>query len=87
MQPPFEISRELYPFEHRWVDVGTGAPIHYIDEGQGPTLLLCHGNPTWSLLYSRLIQRLSGKFRCVAHDLAGFGMSPAPAGFGFTAEP
>lgn len=55
-----------------------GINIHYIDEGQGPAILFCHGNPTWSLLYSGIIQRLRKKFRCIAIDYPGFGMSDKP---------
>ena len=43
----FEIDTELFPFQSRTVAVGSGATIHFVDEGQGPLLLLLHGNPTW----------------------------------------
>ena len=35
----------LYPFESRWAVLGNGSRIHYVDEGDGPVLLLLHGNP------------------------------------------
>ena len=31
----------LYPFESRWFSSSVG-PVHYIDEGQGQTLLRYH---------------------------------------------
>jgi haloalkane dehalogenase len=58
-----------------------GNHIHYIDEGAGPTLLFVHGNPTWSFLYRDVVAALKDSFRCVAVDLAGFGLSVAAPGF------
>jgi len=58
--------------------------IHYVDEGDGPPLLLLHGNPTWSFLYREIIKGLRDRFRCLALDLPGFGLSQAPPGYGFT---
>jgi haloalkane dehalogenase len=75
MKRPFTISPELYPFESRWTEI-EGIDVHYIDEGTGPAILFCHGNPSWSLVFAPLIMRLREDFRCVAMDLPGFGMSP-----------
>ena len=75
---------ELFPFDSRFVEAG-GARVHHVDEGTGPTLLMLHGNPTWSFLYRHLITGLRDRFRCVALDLPGFGLSEAPAGYGYTA--
>ena len=74
---------ELFPFDSRFVDID-GAGVHYVDEGTGPTLLLLHGNPTWSFLYRHVIAGLRDRFRCVALDYPGFGLSTAPAGYRFT---
>lgn len=79
----FEPSRELYPFKSRWFENETGR-IHYIDEGNGPPILFCHGNPTWSFLYRDIIRRLRESFRCVALDYFGFGLSDRPEGFRYT---
>jgi haloalkane dehalogenase len=54
-----------------------------VDEGSGPTLLLLHGNGSWSFLYRHVISRLAGHFRCIALDHAGFGLSQARLGFSF----
>jgi haloalkane dehalogenase len=77
------IPRQLYPFEDRYADVG-GARVHYVDEGDGPPLLLLHGNPTWSFLWRDVIKGLRDRYRCIAPDHPGFGLSQAPAGYGFT---
>jgi haloalkane dehalogenase len=74
-----------YPFESRFASIGE-ARLHYVDEGAGPTLLMLHGNPTWSILYRGLIEGLRGRYRCVAVDLAGFGLSMPPPGFSFKPE-
>ena len=71
-----------FPFTSRFAEVG-GARLHYIDEGAGPPLLMLHGNPGWAYLYRGLVERLSGEFRCIAVDLAGFGLSEHPSGFSY----
>lgn len=85
MNVDFVPDGTLYPFESRWFESSAGR-MHYLDEGSGPTILFCHGNPMWTFLYRHLIVALRGKFRCVAADLHGFGLSERPdAGFGYTA--
>lgn len=81
----FTPSPELYPFESRWFESSVGR-IHYVDEGQGRPLLMCHGNPTWSFLYRHVIRTLRDRFRCVAIDYPGFGLSDHPGGYGYTAR-
>lgn len=79
---PKWLDRSLFPFTSRVVDID-GNLVHYIDEGDGPTLLLLHGNPTWSFLYRHIVRRLSPHFRCIALDYPGFGLSMAKPGYGF----
>jgi len=68
-----------YPFEPRFVTV-EGLDMHYVDEGEGPVVLLLHGEPTWSYLYRHMIPLLvAGGCRAVAPDLIGFGRSDKPA--------
>lgn len=85
MRIDFTPDRDLYPFESRWFD-SSGGRMHYVDEGSGPTVLLCHGNPTWSFLYRHIIRGLRDRFRCVAVDYLGFGLSDRPDGYGYTIE-
>jgi haloalkane dehalogenase len=80
---PFWVPQELYPFESHYAQFD-GTSAHYVDEGEGPPLLLLHGNPTWSFLYRELIRGLRDRYRCVAPDHPGFGLSRAGAGFGYT---
>lgn len=85
MKRPFEVDASEYPFKDHWMPYRDGY-IHYIDEGQGPTVLLLHGNPTWSYLYRNVIKELRGDYRLVALDYPGFGMSKAPSGYGYTPQ-
>src|SRR4051812_12844652 len=82
-QRPAWLDKGLYPFEDRYADIGD-CRVHYIDEGSGPLLLMLHGNPTWSFLYRDLVKGLRDRFRCLAVDYPGFGLSTAPEGYGFT---
>jgi haloalkane dehalogenase len=76
---------ELYPFTSHWFDSSRGR-VHYVDEGSGPVILLCHGNPTWSFLYRDIIRGLRDHFRCIAPDYLGFGLSDRPPGFDYRIE-
>ncbi|MGB9373730.1 MAG: alpha/beta fold hydrolase [Jiangellales bacterium] len=80
---PSWFDPEAFPVESRWLGLD-GHCLHYVDEGSGPTLLMLHGNPTWSFLYRRLVAGLRDGFRCVALDYPGFGLSAAAPGYRFT---
>src|SRR6266496_5909307 len=82
-QRPSWLDEQLYPFQSHFVEV-EGNRIHYIDEGSGPTLFFVHSGIGWSLMYSDIIQDLRSRFRCVALDLPGFGLSLATSGYQHT---
>jgi haloalkane dehalogenase len=55
--------------------------IHYVDEGSkdAETVLLMHGEPSWSFLYRHMIPILvEAGYRTIAPDLVGFGRSDKP---------
>lgn len=81
--PPFKPDRRLFPFASKWYESPVGR-IHYVDEGEGAPILFLHGNPTWSFLYRGIIIRLRKRFRCVALDYPGFGLSAHPQDYGYT---
>jgi haloalkane dehalogenase len=81
----FRPNPRLFPFESHWFSSPSGK-VHYVDEGEGPPILFLHGNPTWSFLYRGIIIRLRKRFRCIAPDLPGFGLSEHPAAYGYTPE-
>ena len=66
-----------FPFDARYVE-WQGLRMHYVDEGpsDGPVMLMCHGMPTSSYLYRRMIPALvAAGYRCIAADCIGFGKS------------
>ena len=79
--PPFKPDPRLFPFQSRWFESRVG-PVHYIDEGVGDPILFLHGNPTWSFLYRGVVIRLKPRFRCIALDYPGFGLSVRPEHYG-----
>jgi haloalkane dehalogenase len=81
---PAWVDDELFPFASKFLAID-GHTIHYVDEGQGPLLVLYHGNPTWSFLYRQLIVSLRHRFRCVAFDYPGMGLSSADPAFSYRA--
>jgi haloalkane dehalogenase len=81
--PPFKPDPRLFPFQSKWFDSSVG-PVHYIDEGVGQPILFLHGNPTWSFLYRGIVIRLKKKYRCIAVDYPGFGLSAHPHNYDYT---
>lgn len=73
-----------YPFESRLLDLD-GVALHYVDEGprHGEVLLFVHGNPTWSFLWRHLVRDLRGRYRCIALDHVGCGLSDKPQDYSY----
>lgn len=82
---PDEVLGEDYPFQDRYVEVAGGRTMHYIERGRSfaaggdATIVLLHGNPTWSYLYRNFMEPLSRVARVIAIDHVGFGRSDHPA--------
>ena len=71
-----------YPFDSRSFTLADGLRYHYVDE-QNVTddrhvLLMVHGNPTWSFFWRSLITLFRNRFRCIAVDHIGCGLSDKP---------
>ena len=77
------IDSSLYPFKSQSLDLDSYR-YHYLDEGQGETLLMLHGNPTWSFYYRNLILGLKKSYRCVVPDHMGMGKSDKPQNYPYT---
>ena len=71
------VDKTLYPFTGRRIDLG-GYAMHYLDEGKGETVLMVHGNPTWSFYFREVVKALSKDFRCIVPDHIGMGLSDRP---------
>ena len=84
-QIPDWVDRAAYPFEHRWAKLPAGW-MHYLNEGSGQPILFVHGTPTWSFEYRHLVRALRDRFRCVAPDHFGFGLSERPSQLRYSAE-
>ncbi|HHX7304716.1 TPA: alpha/beta fold hydrolase [Legionella anisa] len=52
-----------------------GIRLHYIEMGKGPLVILLHGWPETSLSWRLTMRSLSTKYRVVAPDLRGLGLS------------
>ena len=69
-----------WPYEPHYVEID-GLRQAYVDEGpgDGPVVLLLHGQPSWSYLYRKMIPVLvEGGFRVIAMDHLGMGRSDKP---------
>src|SRR5438874_1960714 len=71
-----------YPFVPHYFEVD-GLRIHYVDDGPADaqdTVLMLHGEPSWSYLYRKMIPIIAGTgHRVIVPDLVGFGRSDKPA--------
>ncbi len=75
--------RDLYPFASHRIEID-GQSYHYLDEGRGETLLLVHGNPTWSFYWRNIVVGLRDRFRLVVPDHIGCGLSDKPVDYPYT---
>lgn len=65
-------------FKHCFAEVN-GIRLHYVDEGQGPLVILLHGFPYLWYEWRRQIVALAGAgYRVVVPDQRGFGQSDRP---------
>ncbi len=78
---PFEVDPEQYPFESCAFETAAGT-MHYVDAGPKDalhTVLMVHGNPTWSFLYRNIApDLLADGHRVVIPDHLGLGLSDVP---------
>jgi pimeloyl-ACP methyl ester carboxylesterase len=79
--------KELFPFHHNSYPCGP-YNLHYVDEApyenaEG-TIVLVHGNPTWSFYYRHIIKTLAPRMRVLALDHMGMGLSSRPQDFSYT---
>ena len=66
-------------FAHHFAQTN-GINLHYVEEGQGPLVILLHGFPYLWYLWRRQIRALADAgYRVVAPDIRGFGQSECPA--------
>jgi haloalkane dehalogenase len=72
-----------FPFASHYREVD-GLRLAHLDEGDGEPVVFCHGEPTWSFLWRKVIPPVrDAGFRCIAPDLVGFGRSDKPTDIDF----
>ena len=55
--------------------------LHYVEEGEGPLVVLLHGFPELWLSWREVIPALAAAgFRVVAPDMRGYNLSSKPSG-------
>ncbi len=60
--------------------------VHYVEAGEGPTLLLVHGALGDHRSWRRIIAPMATRYRVLVPDLPGFGRSEKPSRYPFTRE-
>jgi pimeloyl-ACP methyl ester carboxylesterase len=80
-------SERRHPPRGKFLNVD-GVRLHYLERGEGPTIVLIHGNGVTASDYelSGLIGRLSQQHRVIAFDRPGFGYSARPRRRSWTAK-
>lgn len=67
-----------FDYEPRYRQVGELRLAH-VEAGDGPPVLMLHGEPAWSFIYRKLFAPImDAGYRCIAADHAGFGRSDKP---------
>jgi pimeloyl-ACP methyl ester carboxylesterase len=68
-----------HPPSGRFIEAD-GVRLHYVEQGQGPVLVLLHGNATMAEDFSNsgLLAELARNYRVIAFDRPGFGYSERP---------
>ncbi len=69
-----------YPFAPHDFVHPNGLRQSYLDEGprDGEIVLMLHGNPSWSFYWRKLVLGLRDRYRCIAPDHMGMGLSDRP---------
>ena len=81
LKPDFENFSSIkdFPYKENFVSFND-IQMHYVDEGEGETILALHGQPSWCYLYRKFIPVLIN-YRFIAPDLLGFGKSDKLVGW------
>ena len=69
------------PPQGRFIDLD-GVRLHYLEQGEGPSVVLLHGNVVTAedFAYSGILDRAAERHRVIAFDRPGMGYSDRPNG-------
>src|SRR5690242_18726337 len=79
----FSSPTQAWADSGRFVQAGRHR-LFVVERGQGPTLLLVHGFPTSCYDFRAMMERLAPRFRCIAFDLPGYGLSDKPVAYSYS---
>ena len=85
VQAPAELldGQPDFPYEpvfREW----EGLRLAHVDVGDGPPVVMWHGEPTWSFLWRKVLpQVVEAGYRVICPDLPGFGRSDKPVDIGW----
>jgi pimeloyl-ACP methyl ester carboxylesterase len=79
----FSASTQAWSDSGRFVHAA-GHRLFVVERGHGPALVLVHGFPTSSYDYRALMLRLQHRFRCIAFDFPGYGLSDKPTAYSYS---
>lgn len=82
-----KISQQLddqgldYPVHNSCYTLVNNRQLHYLQAGKNhpETVVMVHGNPSWSFYYRHLFNVLCKQYHCIAPDHIGMGLSAKPA--------
>jgi pimeloyl-ACP methyl ester carboxylesterase len=82
-----QVERE-HPPTGKFLEVD-GVRLHYLEQGEGPALVLLHGNNTMAedFRLSGLMDQLARNFRVIAFDRPGYGYTERPRDRGISWTP
>ncbi len=79
---PDWVPSDLYPFEDRWEEID-GNLVHYIDEGRVHRSSCSTGTRAGRSVGAMSCSASASRFRCVALDYPGFGLSRGAPAYDF----
>lgn len=75
--PDWYITSRYSYSDSRWIKNDFGMDIHYRDIGEGPVVLMIHGEMDSLHMWEQWSETLSSNFRVIALDLPGSGLTGA----------
>jgi pimeloyl-ACP methyl ester carboxylesterase len=77
-RPNLSYAQATGSLAHRTI-AANGIHLHFVEQGEGPVVILCHGFPDFWYSWRHQLSGLSAAgFRAVAVDMRGYGQSDRP---------